>query len=206
MARARVSGGVHSHVTGLNAVPGLALAFLVSACAPQAATSHAAPSARVDPLPETPAATTSGAGSRSPPAPLSELLPRSLAGVELHTFAVGDDMLARLAATLGLEVSDIDVAYASEHGARFFQSYAVRAPGITGERLREAFVDSAYDSGEGAVTRSDEVIGGKPVTVVTRAPTAARLGAYYAYTAGDVLFAVQVLDPAVAEEVLAALP
>ena len=206
MARRRVSGDVHSDVTGLNAVPGLALAFLVSACTPQAATSQAAPSAGVNPPPETPAAATSAAAAPSPPTALSEVLPRTLAGVELHTFAVGGDMLARLAATLGLEVSDIGVAYASEHGARFFQTYAIRALGLAGERLTEAFVDSAYDTGEGAVTRSDEVIGGKPVTVVTQASTAGRLGTYYAYAAGDVLFVVQVLDPVVAEEVLAALP
>lgn len=206
MARGRVSGGVHSDVTSLNAVPGLALAFLIGACAPQAAPSQAAPSAPVDPPPETPAAATSASASPSPPAPLSELLPRTLAGVELHTFAVGGDMLARLAATLGLEVSDVEVAFASEHGARFFQSYAVRAPAVEGVRLMNAFVNSAYDVGEGEVAVSEEVIGGKSVTVVLQPSTSARIGTYYAYTAGGVLFIVQTMDPAVAEEVLPALP
>lgn len=115
-------------------------------------------------------------------------------------------MLARLAATLGMEVSDLEVAFASEHGARFFQTYALRAPAVGGDRLMDAFLSSAYDVGEGEVAVSDEVVDGKPVTIVLQPSTSARLGTYYAYTAGGVLFVVQALDPAVAEEVLAALP
>lgn len=115
-------------------------------------------------------------------------------------------MLARLAATLGVDVSDVEVAFASEHGARFFQTYAIRASGFEADRLMEAFVNSAYDIAEGEVTVGDEVIAGKPVTVVLQPSSSARLGTYYAYTAEDVLFVVQVLDPVVAEEVLAALP
>ena len=115
-------------------------------------------------------------------------------------------MVSRLAATLGVQPSAVEVAYASEHGARFFQAYAMRASGVDGGALLEAFVASAYLADEGDVTLSEASIGGKPVTVVSQPATAARLGTYYAYTAGDVLLVVQAFDPQIAEEVLAALP
>lgn len=163
---------------------------------------------RLDPSPRTPSGSSSSdtfSSSGADQADITELLPRALAGVELHTFAVGRDMLARLAATLGLEDSDLEVAFASEHGARFFQAYAVRAPAVDADRLLEAFANSAYDMADGEVTTSDVVVGGRPVTLVFQASTAARLGTYYAYTADGVIFIVQAMDPAVADEVLAAL-
>lgn len=144
--------------------------------------------------------------SASPTVALPELLPASLDGVELHTFAVGGDILDRLAPTLGVEPTAIEAAYASEHGARFFQSYAIRVPGVEGSRLLEAFAASAYDPSEGEVTADEASVGGRSVTVVTQSATAARLGTFYAYLMDDVLLVVQAFDPVVADEVVSALP
>lgn len=124
------------------------------ATAPAAATQHPLPSS-------------SGAASPSATVALAELLPTSLNGIELHTFAVGGDVVDRLGSTLGIERTAIEAAYASEHGARFFQTYALRVPGVDGPRLLEAFVASAYDPSEGEVTRDETTVGGRPVIVVT---------------------------------------
>lgn len=148
----------------------------------------------------------SASGSPSPSIGLAELLPTSLNGVELHSFAVGGDILKRLAAALGVPPTAVEAAYASEHGARFFQSYALRVAGVDGQHLLDAFSASAYDPTEGDVTRDEATVGGRPVTVVTQASTAARLGTFYAYLVDDVLLVVQSFDPVVADEVIAALP
>lgn len=153
-----------------------------------------------------PAASQPDPPSSSPTVALADLLPRSLNGVELHTFAVGGDLMDRLASTLALEPSAIEAAYASEHGARFFQTYAVRVPGADGPSLLEAFVASAYDPSEGEVIRDEATIGGRSVNVVTQPTTAARLGTFYAYLIDDALLVVQSFDPLVADEVIAALP
>lgn len=171
----------------------------IGGSAPPFATAPAA--ATQQPLPSS-----SGAASPSPTVALAELLPTSLNGVELHTFAVGGDVVDRLGSTLGIEPTAIEAAYASEHGARFFQTYALRVPGADGPRLLEAFVASAYDPSEGEVTRDEATVGGRSVTVVTQPTTAARLGTFYAYLIDDVLLVVQSFDPLLADEVIAALP
>ena len=161
------------------------------------------------PLSQTPAASSTSEPLPTPSssvAVLADLLPDSLDGVELHTFAVGQSIIDRMASTLGIGVDGVEAAYASEHGARFFQTYALRVSGVDGVRLLEAFVDSAYDPTEGDVTRDEATVGGKTVVVVSQPTTAARLGTFYAYRLDDVVLALQAFDPAVADEVLAALP
>lgn len=148
----------------------------------------------------------SASGSPSPSIRPAELLPTSLNGVELHTFAVGGDMLERLATALGVPPTAVEAAYASEHGARFFQTYALSVAGVDGQRLLDAFSVAAYDPTEGDVTGDEATVGGRPVMVVTQASTAARLGTFYAYLLDDVLLVVQSFDPLVADEVIAALP
>ena len=156
----------------------------------------------------TPAASPSQPGLQSSlrAAVLADLLPTSLNGVELHTFPVGGDLIDRLASTLGIESGAIEAAYASEHGARFFQAYALRVAGVDGRRLLDAFATSAYDPAEGEVTRDEATVGGRSVIVVTQPTTAARLGTFYAYRMDNVVVAVQAFDPVVAEEVIAAMP
>ena len=158
------------------------------------------------PAMERPSPSPSASGTPSPSIGIAELLPTSLNGVDLHTFAVGGDILERLAAALGVPPTAVEAAYASEHGARFFQTYALRVAGVDSQQLLDAFSASAYDPTEGDVTRDEATVGGRPVTVVTQASTAARLGTFYAYLVDDVLLVVQSFDPVVAEEVIAALP
>ncbi|MGH2381154.1 MAG: hypothetical protein ACRDG7_08020 [Candidatus Limnocylindria bacterium] len=152
------------------------------------------------------AAASQRVAASSPAVALDDLLPNSLNGVELHTFPVGGDLIERLASTLGIEPNAIAAAYASEHGARFFQTYALRVAGVDGGRLLDAFLASAYDPREGEVARDEATVGGRSVSVVTQPETAARLGTFYVLLVDDVLLAVQSFDPVVADEVIAALP
>jgi hypothetical protein len=170
---------------------------------PQRTSEPAAPSKSAT---QGPSASPPRSTSTSPTVALADVLPRSLNGVELHTFATGGDIIDRLASTLGVAPSAIEAAYASEHGARFFQTYALRVRGVGGTRLREAFIGSAYDRGDGDVTRDEATIGGRSVTVVMQPTTAARLGTFYAYLHDGVLIVVQAIDPAVADEVIGAMP
>ena len=76
--------------------------------------------------------------------PLQGQLPSQLGEVELHTFAVGQDILDRLVAHLGVAPDEVEVAYASEHGARFFQIYALRLSGSPASSLATAWAAVAY--------------------------------------------------------------
>ena len=67
---------------------------------------------------------------------LEAVLPRELDGVELHSFAVGEDILARLASRFGVVPDDLETAFASDHGARFLQMYAIQAAREDGRRAR----------------------------------------------------------------------
>jgi hypothetical protein len=137
--------------------------------------------------------------------PLDALLPTELGGVQLHTFAVGQDNLQRLAARIGMGVGDLEVRYASEHGARFLQTYAIRAPGVAGSELAEAWAGVAYPPEVTDVGQTEQIIGDTEVRV-SHAPSAgARLGTFYAFSAGETLLVVQAFDPAVAAEAIAAL-
>ena len=92
----------------------------------------------------TSAAEPSAEPSRHESPPLEALLPRELDGVELHTFAVGEDILARLASRFGVTPGELETAFASDHGARFLQMYAIRLPGTTADELAEGWSLVAY--------------------------------------------------------------
>ncbi|MEX1156927.1 MAG: hypothetical protein WED12_07130 [Chloroflexota bacterium] len=139
------------------------------------------------------------------PVPIGTLLPRELHGVELHTFAVGQDSVARLLDELDATPSDLEIAYASEHGARFLQMYALRVRGYDGVTLLDAFALAAYDPATGEVSRTEEVIAGRDVSVVTQATSADRLGTLYLVALDDALVVVQALDRSTAEDGLSAI-
>jgi hypothetical protein len=84
--------------------------------------------------------------------------------------------------------------------------YALRVRGFDGEALLNAFVAAAYDPAGGTIEHADEQIAGKAVTVINQPATAGRLGTFYAYTLGDVLFVAQGFDRPTVEDGLAALP
>ena len=137
--------------------------------------------------------------------PLDAMLPTELGGVELHTFPVGQDSMQRLASRFGLDLADLDVRYASEHGARFLQMYAIRAPGISAPDLIEAWAAVAYPAEVTDAAHSQQVIGRTAVRVSHAPSAAARLGTYYAFSLDDTLLVVQAFEPAVAAEAVAAL-
>ena len=70
--------------------------------------------------------------------PLQGLLPADFRGTEAHTFPVGQDMLARLAAAIGIRRRALEAAYASDHGPAFVQMYALRAAGHDPQELLDA--------------------------------------------------------------------
>jgi hypothetical protein len=190
----------------------VALALLLTACA-------ATPSAPALDAPPTETATPTESGTpRSTPRPtpsptpreaeppIDSILPHSLGGVELHTFAVGQDILERLAARVAAAIETFEVRYASEHGARFLQMYALRLPGTTGEQLVDAWVAVAYPPDVRDATSEEQSIGGRMVVVVSAPSATARIGSFYVYSSGDTLIAVQAFDPDVAAEALAAVP
>ncbi len=140
------------------------------------------------------------------PPPIDSMLPVTLGGVELHTFAVGQDILERLVARLGVGIEQLEVRYASEHGARFLQMYALRVPGATGSGLVEAWVAVAYAPDVEDAASSQESVAGKDVVRVSAPSAAGRIGTFHLYADDDTLLVVQAFNPQVAAEALAALP
>ncbi len=138
--------------------------------------------------------------------PLQGQLPSQLGEVELHTFAVGQDILERLAAHLDVAPEAVEAAYASEHGARFFQMYAIRLPGSAASSLATAWAAVAYPPEVTDVSVTDETIDDLAVTVVHAPSAAARLGTFYLLPGDETLVVVQALDRETAEEALAGLP
>jgi hypothetical protein len=187
----------------------VALTVAMSACAGPAGSSSPIPSATPSAV-VTPSAALDAAASPEPSAsatiPLTAVLPSELNGIELHTFAVGEDILARLATQLGVARSELETAFASEHGARFLQMYAVRVRGATGVALADGWAAVAYPPEIGDVTVGDEMLAGRTITVVDSPSTAYRLGTFYLDPRGDVLIVVQAFDLAVAVEALASVP
>lgn len=139
-------------------------------------------------------------------APIGEVLPKVLGGVELHTFAVGQDILLRLAGHMAVDAADFEIAYASEHGSRFLQIYALRLTGTDGAAMSTAWADVAYPSDVSEVAVSEEEIDGRRITVVDAPSARARLGTFYLHARDETLFVVQAFDREVATEALAALP
>jgi len=181
------------------------LVCLLSACttAP-AAPSTTAPTDRPSQT-TVPSATTSATATAGEPAPIGSVLPIELAGVELHTFAVGEDILARVADAHGVPVTELETAFASEHGARFFQMYALRLPGTDAASLATTWAAVAFPPDVTAVSVSERTLADRTVTVV-ESPELPSVGTFYLDPRDDVLVVVQALDVEVAAEALAAVP
>jgi hypothetical protein len=151
-------------------------------------------------------ASPSAESSATDVAPIEAVLPRELDGVQLHTFAVGEDILARLASRLGVTPDELETAFASEHGARFLQMYAIRLPGMTGAELAEGWSLVAYPPDTADVAIAGETIGDRPITVVDSPSTRSRLGTFFLDRRGDTLIVVQAFDFGDAVEALASVP
>lgn len=182
------------------------LAFVLAACSGPTGPARFGQAARASPSVATHRTVTEATASVEGKQSLDNMLPAELGGVELHTFAVGQDALERLSVRLGVRVDELDVRNASEHGARFLQMYALRAPGVSGPELVAAWAAAAYPEDISDATTSQQTVSGKAVSVVHSPSAAARLGTYYSYSVDDTLLVVQAFDPEVAAEALAALP
>ena len=143
------------------------------------------------------------AATTAPPTAIGDYLPTELDGVELHTFAVAQDVIARLADATGTE---LELAYASEHGERFVQAIAIRAPGTDPDALGSLFAAAAFppDGSTAEVTRIE--LGGEEVVAVADPAAISRLGTYYLLARDDVLIVVEAFRPQDAADMIGALP
>jgi hypothetical protein len=187
-------------------IAALLLAWLLAACS--ASTAVPSTSSAVDPASPstsspTPAHTVAAADE---PVPIGSVLPTELEGVELHTLTVGHDILERLPTHLGVAREKLEVAFASDHGARFVQMYAARLVGMPVVSLASGWAAIAYPPGVDDVEVSEEMIDGMAVTVVHSPGAAPRLGTFYLLPRGETLIVVQALEREIAEEALGSLP
>jgi hypothetical protein len=182
----------------------LALALTACATPPGSSPEDVSPTPPVAPA-SAKANVTPSDPSASEASALDAALPAELDGVELHTFAVGEDILARLAAALDVGPDELERAFASDHGARFLQMYAIRLPGTSADALADGWAVVAYPPDTGDVTVADETLDGRTITVVDSPGTRSRLGTFYLDRRGDTLIVVQAFDFSVAVEALASL-
>jgi len=186
----------------------LALTLALTGCAGPPGRSSSIPSP--SPTPSVAASVAESVPSTDPTTgavpPLEVVLPRELDGVELHTFAVGEDILARLAAELDVTSDELETAFASDHGARFLQMYAIRVPGMTAAELAEGWSAVAYPPDVDDVVIGSETIDGAPIAVVDSPSTRSRLGTFYLDRREDALIVVQAFDFSVAVEALSSIP
>lgn len=144
-----------------------------------------------------------------PPTPipdLASLLPTELDGVEAHTFPVAQDLLARLAARLGVPFGSVEAAYSSEHGARFIQMLAIRVPDVEAQDLLTAFPDIAYPPVADPPEVGADTLAGVDVVVVNHPDMAFRLGTFYGLVRGGALIVVETLQREAAEAAIEAMP
>jgi len=139
--------------------------------------------------------------------PLQGLLPADFRGTEAHTFPVGQDMLARLAAAVGIRRRVLEAAYASDHGPAFVQMYALRATGHDPQELLDALPQAAYpEAPAGSITVAPGQLGDRSVTVISEPNAAGTIGSFYALIDGGTLIVAQALVEPVAESAVGELP
>ena len=138
---------------------------------------------------------------------LRALLPSEFRGTEAHTFAVGTEMLARVASVLALRQDDLEAAFASDHGPAFVQMYALRAPGRSAQEIQAALSQAAYPQADpSSVSVNSQQLGRRSVTVISHDPEADTIGTFYCLIDGSVLIVAQALAEPVAEAAFDELP
>ena len=181
------------------------LTCLLAACSASSAAPSATPPAERTASSTVAESAAEASATSGEPAPIGSVLPTTLGDVELHTFAVGQDILARVAEELGVAPTDLEVAFASDHGARFVQMYALRLPGTDAATLAATWVAVAFPPDVTDVSVSERTVADRPVTVVDSASLAS-VGTFYVDPRDDVLIVVQAFDVEVAEEAFTAVP
>jgi hypothetical protein len=131
---------------------------------------------------------------------LQGLLPADFRGTEAHTFPVGQDMLARLAAAIGIRRRALEAAYASDHGPAFVQMYALRAAGHDPQELLDALPQAAFPGASASsITVEPGQLAGRRVVVISEPSQAQSIGSFYAFVDGGTLIVAQALAEPVAE-------
>jgi hypothetical protein len=190
-----------------------ALAVTVAAVAACRSAATSDVSAQPDLTQTTAAASTAPANASPTPQstpdvrPLQGLLPAGFRGTEAHTFPVGQDMLARLAAAIGIRRRSLEAAYASDHGPAFVQLYALRAAGHDPHELLAVLPAAAYPSAPaGSVTVEPGQLADRSVTVISKPSQAGTIGSFYALIDGGTLIVAQALAEPVAQAAFDELP
>jgi hypothetical protein len=184
----------------------VALVACSSAATPRAPTPPAQSAAAASASPA-PASATPSPQPTQDERPLQGLLPADFRGTEAHTFPVGQDMLTRLAAAVGIRRRALEAAYASDHGPAFVQMYALRAAGHDPQELLDALPQAAYPGAPaGSISVAQSRLGDRDVTVVSEPNEAGTIGSFYALVDGGTLIVAQALVEPVAEAAFAELP
>jgi hypothetical protein len=187
------------------------VALLLVACSRPAGSSPAGTTQRATPTADAtsramPSAAAPGSSAAAPGAsssPVGAYLPHELDGVQLHTFAVAADVTGRLGQAAGVP---LELSYASEHGARFIQTIAIRAPGTDAGALASLFPAAAFPPDGATAEVTPTTLADEPVIAVADPATTARLGTYYLLTRDDVLIVIEAFSPDDAADMVAALP
>jgi hypothetical protein len=211
---------------GLSLVLLAGLAVLVAACgasatpAPTSAPPSTAP-ATPEPAQAAPAATDAGTPlpSFTRVEDLEAMLPEMIGDVKLaprcltgtDVLATGDPtsikaLQAMLDAT-GATAADYQFAYSPFKTAAGTDAAigVFRVKGSPPEKLRDILIEQGRTNNPGVGAPDEVTIAGTPVTTLTVPDGAGTTWLWYYWTKGDVLFYLQTVDPAVAEEVIAGL-
>ena len=190
--------------------PSLVIAAALTACSSVATPGAHAPTVPPATVAATSPAAASASQSTAPTAderPLQDLLPAGFRGVEAHRFPVGQEMLARLAAAIGVRQRALEAAYASDHGPAFVQMFALRVAGHDPQELLDAFPRVAYPTApDGSITVEPGQLGDRQVTVISEPSQAGTIGSFYAFVDGGTLIVAQALAEPVAEAAFEELP
>lgn len=137
------------------------------------------------------------------------LAPRSLTGTDV--LATGDPTsIAALQAMLdatGATAADYQFAYSpfKTAGGSDAAIGVFRVKGSDPEKLRDILIEQGRATNPGIGAPDDGTIGGKKVKILRADDGSGTTWSWYYWSKGDVLFYLQTVDPAVADEVIAGL-
>lgn len=173
-----------------------------------AASGSGSESPAASPTPASRTATTTPAATPSTAGRLEDLVPDEVGGIKLTKESIAGADLGELdpeeAANIAKVLENVDgplEAFSAVNGtAAGIAVGAWRVEGTDGRQLGEAFIK--FVLGVGAAKVEDVTIGDKEMKQVTPASTTP----LHVYVNGEVMFVVQADDPALVEEIFAALP
>ncbi len=149
-------------------------------------------------------------------AELEATLPERAADIVFQSFSMSgpdfvtadvDQQFVSFIDSLGADIGDVSVAFAfgsNTDGTNTASVFAFQVAGADAPDLIDEFKATADEEGEDPLVWNPETVGGKSVEVAE--PNADFPTPLALYATGDVLYFVSATDPAVFEEIIAALP